>query len=217
MAGPCPGAASENQEQGVTAGMKFCSQCGEAVTLRVPDGDNLPRHVCDACGTVHYQNPKIVVGCIAEWEDRILLCKRAIEPRYGLWTLPAGFMENGETVQQGAARETLEEARAQVAVGPLYTLFNLPHISQVYMLFRARLESLDFGPGAESLETRLMREEEIPWGELAFPVIAESLKLYYRDRVAGRFPLRSGHIERLPGPERRFRTRIYDHTELDFQ
>jgi len=193
--------------------MNFCSHCGEAVTLRVPEGDNLPRYVCDACGAVHYQNPKIVVGCIPEWEDRILLCKRAIEPRYGLWTLPAGFMENGETVQQGAARETLEEARAQVAVGGLYTLFNLPHISQVYMLFRARLETLDFGPGTESLEVSLMREDEIPWEQIAFPVIGESLKLYYRDRAAGRFRLRTGHIERLPGPERRFRTRIYTNDE----
>jgi ADP-ribose pyrophosphatase YjhB (NUDIX family) len=190
--------------------MNFCSHCGETVTLRVPDGDNLPRHVCDACGAVHYQNPKIVVGCIPEWEDRILLCKRAIEPRYGLWTLPAGFMENGETVQQGAARETLEEARAEVVVGPLYTLFNLPHISQVYMLFRARLTSLDFGPGAESLAVELVREADIPWDEIAFPVITESLRLYYRDRAAGRFPLRCGHIERLPGPERRFHTRIYE-------
>ena len=190
--------------------MRFCSECGQAVTLRVPDGDNLPRHVCDACGTVHYQNPKIVVGCIPEWEDRILLCKRAIEPRYGLWTLPAGFMENGETVQQGAARETLEEARAEVQVGQLYALFNLPHISQVYMLFRAQLMRPSFGPGAESLEVRLLREEEIPWDDIAFPVIGEALKLYYRDRAAGDFRLRSGHIERLPGPQRRFRTSIYE-------
>jgi 8-oxo-dGTP pyrophosphatase MutT (NUDIX family) len=119
-------------------------------------------------------------------------------------------MENGETVQQGAARETLEEAGAQVTIGPLYTLFNLPHINQVYMLFRARLESLDFGPGTESLEVALMREAEIPWDDIAFPVIGESLRLFWRDRAAGRFPLRSGHIERLPGPQRRFRTRIYD-------
>jgi ADP-ribose pyrophosphatase YjhB (NUDIX family) len=193
--------------------MNFCSHCGEAVTLRVPHGDNLPRHVCDACGVVHYQNPKIVVGCIPEWEDRILLCKRAIEPRYGLWTLPAGFMENGETVQQGAARETLEEARAEVAVGELYALFNLPHINQVYMLFRAQLGNLDFGPGAESLEVELLREDQIPWGDIAFPVIGESLRLYFQDRAAGRFRLRSGHIERLPGVERRYRTLIYDEPE----
>ena len=189
--------------------MNFCSHCGETVTVRVPSGDNLPRHICDACGMVHYQNPKIVVGCIPEWEDRILLCRRAIEPRYGLWTLPAGFMENGETVQQGAARETLEEACARVRVGALYALFNLPHINQVYMLFRAELQDLDFGPGSESLEVTLMREDEIPWQEIAFPVIGESLKLYWADRAAGHFPLRSGAIERLPGPERRFRTEMF--------
>ncbi len=190
--------------------MKYCSHCGQAVTVRVPTGDNLPRHVCDACGTVHYQNPKIVVGCIPEWQDRILLCRRAIEPRYGLWTLPAGFMENGETVQQGAARETLEEANAAVTVGDLYALFNLPHINQVYMLFRARLERPNFGPGVESLAVELMREGEIPWDEIAFPVIGESLRHYYQDRAAGRFRLRIGTIERLPGPERHFRTRIHD-------
>jgi ADP-ribose pyrophosphatase YjhB (NUDIX family) len=190
--------------------MNYCSHCGEAVTVRVPAGDNLPRHVCDACGAVHYQNPKIVVGCIPEWDDRILLCKRAIEPRLGLWTLPAGFMENGETVQQGAARETLEEARAEVSVGALYALFNLPHINQVYMLFRAQLQNLDFGPGAESLEVELMREEQIPWDDIAFPVISESLRLYYRDRSAGRFRLRSGAIERLPVPERRYQIHVYD-------
>jgi ADP-ribose pyrophosphatase YjhB (NUDIX family) len=188
--------------------MKYCSHCGEAVSVRVPKGDNLPRHVCDACGIVHYQNPKVVVGCIPEWEDRILLCRRAIEPRYGLWTLPAGFMENGETVQQGAARETLEEACARVSVGDLYALFNLPHINQIYMLFRARLMDLDFGPGDESLEVMLMREAQIPWHEIAFPVITESLKLYWKDRAAGRFPLRCGDIERLPGAQRQFRTKL---------
>jgi ADP-ribose pyrophosphatase YjhB (NUDIX family) len=190
--------------------MNYCSECGKQVTVAVPEGDNMPRHVCNACGTIHYQNPKIVVGTIAEWEDRILLCKRAIEPRYGLWTLPAGFMENGETVQQGAARETLEEAQAKVRVGRLYTLFNLPHINQVYMLFRAELESLDFGPGAESLEVELLREDQIPWAEIAFPVIGESLRLYYSDRAAGHFPLRSGSMERLPTAERQYRTRLYE-------
>lgn len=190
--------------------MRYCSQCGAGVTLRVPEGDNMPRHVCAECGTIHYQNPKIVVGCLPEWEDRLLLCKRAIEPRYGLWTLPAGFMENGETVQQGAARETLEEAEARVEVGALYALFNLPHINQVYMLFRARMLTPEFGPGSESLETELMRESEIPWEELAFPVIHESLRLYFRDRAAGQFPLRAGSIWRLEGPERRYEVSLED-------
>jgi len=184
--------------------MRYCSQCGAAVTLTVPEGDNVARHVCGDCGTIHYQNPKIVVGCIPEWQDRLLLCRRAIEPRYGLWTLPAGFMENGETVQQGAARETLEEAEARVEVGGLYALFNLPHINQVYMLFRARLLAPEFGPGSESLETVLMHEGEIPWDEIAFPVIAEALKLYFRDRAAGHFPLRAGSIRRLDGAMRRY-------------
>ncbi|MGB5831211.1 MAG: NUDIX hydrolase [Thiohalocapsa sp.] len=180
--------------------MNYCSQCGGTLEIKVPDGDNVARHVCDACGTVHYQNPKIVVGCIPEWEDRILLCKRAIEPRLGLWTLPAGFMENGETVQQGAARETMEEAMARVEIGELYNLFNLPHINQVYMLFRSRLLNLDFGPGPESLEVELLRESEIPWEDIAFPVIRESLQFYYQDRVHGAFPMRIGDIVRLDGP-----------------
>lgn len=127
--------------------MNYCSQCGAEVGVRVPEGDNRPRHVCGACGTIHYQNPKVVVGCIPEWGDQILLCRRAIEPRHGFWTLPAGFMERGETTQGGAARETLEEAQARVEVLNLYTLFNLPHIDQVYMLFRSRLLDLGFGPG----------------------------------------------------------------------
>ena len=184
--------------------MRYCSQCGSGVTLTVPEGDNVPRHVCADCGTIHYQNPKVVVGCIPEWEDRLLLCRRAIEPRYGLWTLPAGFMENGETVQQGAARETYEEAEAKVAVGGLYALFNLPHINQVYMLFRARLLAPEFGPGSESLEAQLMTESDIPWREIAFPVIHQALRLYFRDRASGHFPLRSGSVQRLAGPERRF-------------
>jgi ADP-ribose pyrophosphatase YjhB (NUDIX family) len=176
--------------------MNYCSHCGAAVKRAIPEGDNRERFVCDRCGTIHYQNPKMVVGCIPEWEDKILLCRRAIEPRYGLWTLPAGFMERGETTREGAARETLEEASARVEVGPLFSLFNLPHIDQVYMLFRARLLDLDFGPGEESLEVRLFTQDEIPWEELAFLTVRETLKLYYRDRSAGRCGLYSGDIIR---------------------
>ena len=161
------------------------------------------------CGAVHYQNPKIVVGCIPEWEDRILLCRRAIEPRYGLWTLPAGFMERGETVQTGAARETLEEANARVAVGELYSLFNLPHIDQVYMIFRGRLLDLDFSAGDESLEVQLFGEQEIPWAELAFPVVRETLSLYFQDREAGTLRLRAGDIVRERTEPRRYRVRIH--------
>jgi ADP-ribose pyrophosphatase YjhB (NUDIX family) len=145
---------------------------------------------------VHYQNPKIVVGCIPVWEHQILLCRRAIEPRCGLWTVPAGFMENGETSQQGAARETLEEACARVEIEGLYTLFNLPHINQVYLLFRSRLLDLDFAAGEESLEVRLFDVRDIPWNSLAFPVIRESLKLYCADREKGAYPLRGGTIIR---------------------
>lgn len=188
--------------------MKYCSQCGAPVELSIPEGDDRPRHVCGNCGTVHYQNPKMVVGCIPEWEDRILLCRRAIEPRRGLWTLPAGFMENGETTQQGAARETLEEAGARVEIGGLYSLFNLPHINQVYLIYRARLLDLAFGPGAESLEVDLFRQDAIPWDEMAFPVVSETLALYWRDRANGAFGLRSGEIVRVGGDIRRYRVTL---------
>jgi ADP-ribose pyrophosphatase YjhB (NUDIX family) len=189
--------------------MNFCSQCGAVVRVLIPAGDDRPRHVCAQCGTVHYQNPKVVVGCIPEWEDKVLLCRRAIEPRYGLWTLPAGFMERGETTLAGAARETLEEANARVAIGPLYSLFNLPHIDQVYLLFRGRLLDLDFHPGTESLEVRLFGESEIPWDGLAFPVVKETLGLYFRDRAAGRDGLRVGDIVREDGEPRRYRVTLF--------
>ena len=188
--------------------MKYCSHCGGEVVVRVPEGDNRPRHVCNRCERIHYLNPKVVVGSIPLWEDRVLLCRRAIEPRYGLWTLPAGFMENGETTQEGAARETLEEANARVEVAGLYSLFNLPHIDQVYMLFRSRLLDLDFGPGTESLEVKLYREAEIPWEEIAFPVVRETLKLFFADAKAGAFPLRGGTIARVSEQPRRYVTQL---------
>lgn len=169
--------------------MKYCSQCGNSVDFRIPEDDNLPRYICDHCGIIHYQNPNIVTGCIPRWEDKILLCKRAIEPRYGLWTLPAGFMENQETLQQAAMRETLEEANARVDNLQLYAVYSIPHINQVYMMFTANLLDLDFGPGHESLEVKLHREHEIPWQELAFPVIEKTLQNYYKDVPSGEFPL----------------------------
>jgi ADP-ribose pyrophosphatase YjhB (NUDIX family) len=175
--------------------MKFCSSCGAPVALKIPAGDSLPRHVCEACSAIHYQNPRMVVGCIPEWEDRILLCRRAIEPRQGLWTLPAGFMENGETTAEGAARETLEEANARVATGMLFTLYNIPHINQVYLLFRARLLDLDFSAGVESLEVRLFDEAEIPWDEIAFLAVRNTLKEYYADRSKGAFGFHVGTID----------------------
>jgi ADP-ribose pyrophosphatase YjhB (NUDIX family) len=176
--------------------VKFCSECGSsALEFRIPDGDTLPRRVCSACGAIHYQNPKVVVGCLPLWEEKVLLCKRAIEPRLGLWTLPAGFLENGETLFAGAMRETLEEARARVAIGPLYTMISLPHIGQVYIMFRARLIDLDFGAGPESLEVRLFSEDEIRWGEIAFRTITRTLRNFFLDRKLGAFPARVSALE----------------------
>jgi len=175
--------------------VKFCSSCGANVTLRIPDGDNRARYVCDECQTIHYQNPNIVAGCIPEWEGRILLCKRAIEPRYGLWTLPAGFMENGETTEQAALRETREEAGARVEIVDLFGIFSIPHISQVYLLYRGELCDGIYAPGQESLQCRLFIENEIPWEQLAFPVMGETLKRYYRFKNEGNgFPLQRGKI-----------------------
>ncbi|MCZ6501047.1 MAG: NUDIX hydrolase [Gammaproteobacteria bacterium] len=174
--------------------MKFCSQCGSPVSHRIPDGDNLHRYICDACDTIHYQNPRIITGCLPIHEDKVLLCKRAINPRAGMWTLPAGFLENSETVTQGALRETSEEANANAEIIGLYTVFSLPHISQVYMFFRAQLIDLDYSAGEETLETRLFEEPEIPWDELAFPVITQTLKHYFEDRKADSFPVRSLEI-----------------------
>ena len=178
--------------------MKFCSQCGNPVTLRVPEGDNLPRYICDACQTIHYQNPNIVTGSIPVLGDKILLCRRAIEPRYGLWTLPAGFMENAETLEQAAMRESMEEARANVHLDQLYTVFSLPHVNQVYVMFRATLLDENFSAGPESLEVRLFSEDEIPWHELSFKTIYHTLKYFFEDRRRGEFILRSHQIERGP-------------------
>ncbi len=166
--------------------MNFCSRCAAPVALRIPPDDERPRHVCDTCGTIHYSNPKIVVGCVPEWEGRILLCRRAIEPRAGLWTLPAGFMENGESSEEGAARETLEEACATVDIDALFAYLSIPRINQVYVIFRGRIEDGIFSPGRESLETRLFSLEEIPWQELAFPAITRTLELWLGDRSAGK-------------------------------
>lgn len=179
--------------------MNFCSHCGARIAVRVPDGDTLPRHMCDACGTIHYRNPLMVVGSIPEWEDRLLLCKRAIEPRLGMWTLPAGFMELGESVAQGAIRETLEEANARVELGEAFTMLSVPHVNQVHIFYRARLLDLDFGPGKESLEVALFREEEIPWKDLAFRTISTTLRFFYADRKNGAYRL---HADEIPPPKR---------------
>ena len=177
--------------------INFCSQCAAPVHLQVPPGDSLARHVCSQCGAIHYQNPKLVVGTLPVWQDSVLLCRRAIEPRRDKWTLPAGFMENNETMAEAALRETVEEACARVELGDIYTLISVPHISQVHAIYRARLLDLDFAPGAETLEVKLFTEAEIPWPELAFRTIAQSLRHYFEDRRTGSFDF---HTSALPPP-----------------
>ena len=174
--------------------MNFCSNCGARIVVRVPEGDTLPSHMCDACGTIHYRNPLMVVGSIPEWDGHVLLCKRAIEPRLGMWTLPAGFMELGESVAQGAIRETLEEANARVELGDMFTVLSVPHVNQVHVFYRAQLLDLDFGPGTESLEVALFREDQIPWKDLAFRTISTTLNHYYTDRKHGPYRLHADEI-----------------------
>ncbi|MBI3221569.1 MAG: NUDIX hydrolase [Nitrosomonadales bacterium] len=175
--------------------MNFCSSCGGTIEFRCPADDNRPRHICSACGTIHYQNPKMVINSLPVWQEKVLLCRRAIEPRHGLWTLPGGFMENGETTAQAAVRETLEEANARIAIGELYSMYSLPYINQVHMTFRATLLDLDFGPGPESLEVRLFGETEIPWNEIAFRPVRFSLEHYFSDRKSGTFELHTGDLD----------------------
>jgi ADP-ribose pyrophosphatase YjhB (NUDIX family) len=177
--------------------LKFCSECGApAITLRQPVGDHRLRQVCDRCGAIHYENPRIVAGCIPEWQGHILLCRRSIEPRAGYWTLPAGFMENGESTVQAAAREAWEEANAVVEPLSLFAMYSLPHISQVYLLFRGQLRAGQASAGAETLEVRLFDEAAIPWRELAFPVISETLERYFQERRCGNYSLHLGDISR---------------------
>ncbi|MEP3857927.1 MAG: NUDIX hydrolase [Porticoccus sp.] len=165
--------------------MNFCGQCGKPVNLKVPTGDNRRRHVCGHCDTIHYQNPRVISGCIPVVGDRVLLCRRAIEPRYGMWTLPAGFLENGETVLQGALRECWEEAMAKLNEPILSGIYDIPHINQVYILYRGVLHNGSYGAGDESLDVRLFSEADIPWEELAFPVITTALKHHFADLKQG--------------------------------
>ncbi|MCA3779938.1 MAG: NUDIX hydrolase [Burkholderia sp.] len=176
--------------------MKFCSVCGHEVIARIPPGDNRERFVCDYCGTIHYQNPRNVVGTVPVWGDQILLCRRAIEPRYGFWTLPAGFMEMGETTAEAAARETLEEAGARVEVQNLFTLLNVPHVHQVHLFYLARLTDPAFEAGEESLEVKLFDEADIPWDEIAFPTVSQTLRFFFADRAAGDYGVHTGDIFR---------------------
>ena len=176
--------------------MNFCNNCGNAVVLKIPRGDDRSRYCCESCGAIHYQNPRMVVGSIPEAGDRILLCRRAIEPCYGKWTLPAGYLENGETVADGARRETLEEAHARVEILAPYALYNICHVNQIYLMFRARLEDHNFHAGRESLEVALFAEKDIPWKEIAFRVIHATLLKYFDDRRTGRFPFFMGDISK---------------------
>jgi ADP-ribose pyrophosphatase YjhB (NUDIX family) len=178
--------------------MNFCPNCGAGIERRIPEGDHLPRFVCTACGTVHYQNPKLIAGCVPEIDGRILLCRRAIEPRRGYWTVPAGFMENDETLQQAAARECWEEALARVEIGSPCAVVHVLHARQVHVMFRARLAAPGFGVGVESLEVRVVTADEIPWPEIAFPSVVFTLRRYLEDRAAGRNELHFTTIDQRP-------------------
>ncbi len=177
--------------------MKFCPLCSGIIEIRVPEGDNRLRAVCTRCATVHYANPKLVLGTIPVWQDQVLLCKRAIEPRYGLWTLPAGFMELGESTADGAMRETLEEAGARVELGRLFSVFDIPHVDQVHMFYLATLKDLNFAAGVESLEVKLFKEEDIPWNLIAFRTITATLRFYFHDRKSGEFAVHTGDIRHI--------------------
>ena len=176
--------------------IKHCRECGTPVRYRLPDdGDTRERAICTACHTIHYENPLNVVGTVPVLGDRVLLCKRNIEPRWGKWTLPAGFMELGESTAQGAARETQEEAGALFELEDLFTVMSVPRVGQVHLYYRARLTSEVFDPGHETLEARLFREDEIPWDELAFRTVRETLLRYFADQRAGRFGTHAFDIE----------------------
>ncbi len=168
--------------------MNYCSLCGNKIIIEIPDGDNRERYVCQNCRTIHYQNPKIVAGCLPLWENRILFCRRAIQPRHGMWTLPAGFMENDETVLQAALRECQEEACASIIEPQLYGIYNIVGVNQVYVMFLGQLKSADaFGVGSESSEVQLLDESEIPWDSIAFRVIERTLRRFLEERKTGRY------------------------------
>jgi ADP-ribose pyrophosphatase YjhB (NUDIX family) len=194
MLSPGPGERAGLLQGGLQ--LKYCSQCSASLDFRVPDGDNLPRFICNSCGTIHYENPRLIVGCIPFWEEKVLLCKRAIEPRKGYWTIPAGFMENGELAEEGAMRETREEANAEVEIVGIHTVYSIPHINQVYMFFLARLKSLEFSPGVESLETRLFEEGEVPWEDMAFTSVKFCLQSYFEQKDSAPGPAKLGHFIR---------------------
>jgi len=176
--------------------MKYCSNCAAPVTSMIPEGDHRHRFVCTSCETIFYHNPKVIAGCIVTYRDQILLCKRAIEPKHGLWTIPAGFLENDETSAEGAKRETFEESLARAENLELFCLYNIPHISQIYMIYRAHILKPEYSSTLESSEVDLFFEKDIPWESLAFPVVTAALKHYFKQRSTGKFEIIIDEIDK---------------------
>jgi ADP-ribose pyrophosphatase YjhB (NUDIX family) len=174
--------------------IRYCRACGSAVAYLVPADDNRERAVCPACATVHYENPLNVVGTVPVWGEKVLLCRRAIEPRRGLWTLPAGFLELGESTADGALRETDEEAGAQIELGSLFSVLNVVRVGQVHLFYLASMISPQLNPGSETLEAQLFREDEVPWDEIAFRTVRETLRYFFDDRRRGRFGVHCADI-----------------------
>jgi ADP-ribose pyrophosphatase YjhB (NUDIX family) len=174
--------------------IKHCRVCGSAVTYRVPADDNRERAVCAACGEIHYENPINVVGTVPFWGERVLLCRRNIEPRRGFWTLPAGFLELGESSADGARRETDEEAGARIELLELFTVLDVVRAGQIHLFYRARLLDIDFAPGPETMEARLFLEGEVPWPEIAFRTVRTTLEHFFADRRDGRFTFHAGTV-----------------------
>ena len=174
--------------------IKHCRVCGAAVSYRTPADDNRDRAICDSCGEIHYENPINVVGTVPVWGDQVLLCRRNIEPRYGMWTLPAGFLELGESTADGALRETVEEAGARVEMQELFTVLNVVRVGQVHFFYRARMLDTTLDPGPETIEARLFREDEVPWDELAFRTVRQTLEYFFADRRSGHYGVHAGDI-----------------------
>jgi len=177
--------------------LNFCSNCGsDALAFKVPEGDSFSRFICGNCQVIHYQNPRIIVGCVVLYQEQVMLCRRAIEPRYGLWNLPGGFMENGETVEQGAKRETFEETNAEVEIIRLHSVYNIPHVNQVYLHFLAKMEKPYFTETSESLEVQLFSESDIPWDDIAFSSTSYSLQKYFQHKEEHKPPVHIGLFEK---------------------
>jgi ADP-ribose pyrophosphatase YjhB (NUDIX family) len=176
--------------------MNYCSQCGSSkIVLKIPADDNRQRQVCEDCGVIHYRNPKIIGGCLLTWEDKVLLACRSIQPRKGFWTLPAGFMELGESVAEGAARECWEETRSRPVNMQLYGIFSMPRISQVYMMYRGEVSKGEYAIGEESSDVGLFAEADIPWNDLAFPIVTQTLRQFFADRADKQFSVFEQIIE----------------------